>query len=170
MAIVPTGPLTDERSPAFAKGQWFGGVPHTRIVIQQPGDWSLIFSAINRGILLQMSNSDFSDPNIGFAEWRGTYVVIPNVLNAVCVYRWSVASEVAGTANFLYHQTFSAGIPELYGAIQQTRPDLPANKVLPLSIRIPDNSFTPTVVTKFDVPEWADVLERWPTVQVTDSF
>ena len=169
MTLVPTGPQEDTRPPNYAKGQWFGGVPHTRVVVQAIGSWNDSFEALARGILLQMSNSDFTNLNLGFAEWRGTFA-LPDGRLAVCLYRWSVASEVAGTANFQFRQTFSAGDHELFGALQQTRPVLPAARHIEASIRIPDDPGTPASVVKFDVPEWADVLERWPNVQQTEPF
>lgn len=169
MSLVPTGPLVDTRPPNFAKGQWFGGVPHTRVVIQSIGTWSALYRQLNDGILLEQTNSDFTDPNLGFAEWRGTYMINP-IQGFTCVYRWSVASETVGTCNFTYSQRAFFSTPELFGAMQQTNPTLPATKVIPLSIRIPQSILTPVEVVKYDVPEWADVLDRWPDVVVTDSF
>jgi len=52
MVLVPTGPLDDTREPTFAKGQWFGGVPHTRVVIIAPaasGTWSMLIGGILLG-------------------------------------------------------------------------------------------------------------------------
>lgn len=168
MALVPTESLLDTRPPNYVKGQWFGGVPHTRVVVISTtafGSWAWL----NNGVLLGQSGSDFTDPNLGFAEWRGT--VTPSLIEFVVRYRWSAASEVVGTCNFLLQVTGNLG-PISYswiGSFQATNPTLPPPKSIPRTTG--SGQFgAPATIVKYDVPEWAEPLERWPNAYVSDTF
>lgn len=164
--VDPLEPRRDERTPTFCKGQWFGGVPHSRVVIIDPSAKGRL-SSLAGGILLTQSGEDFTFPNEGFAEWRG----ILNDTNGqwTCRYRWSVASATEGTCNFLFTMFHFEEEWEVIGALQVPRPNLATGKVL-ITSEVNPVGDAGASVTKHDVPEWANPLGRWPDLMTTDVF
>lgn len=159
-------PRLDIRPPDYRKGQFFGGVPHSRVIIIAT-DATGRFLPLSGGLVMDAGPEDFTFPNEGFATWRGTYT-FDGVL-WVANYRWAVASAPDGVVNFTFSLTNGGNDDRIISDVQETRPDLSLPKTIEITDKQPEDDIG-DVVKKYDIPEWADPLERWPSATLTTHF
>lgn len=151
-------PRIDERPPGYAKGQWFGGVPHSRVIVFLPAATG-VFAWLRDGIVIPLVTEIGTDTDNGYAEWMGEVTVDGVVFTVRWIWFTMVAED--GTCRFV-GQVQAAGFPfETFASEEYFRPSLASAYTMTVGYDDPAGSSGGTL-TKWDVPEWSDVVERWP--------
>ena len=151
--IVP-----DTRPPTFAKGQAFGGVPHSRVFIEGNPS-SGLWKWTEDGAVILIFSRIGDDGNFGFVQWQGEGVIEGNAWEVA--YGWQVLDAANYTVEF-FCNIVRVGEAEnaTYGSTFT-----PATLVGPISLGKTSEQGAggaPPAVTKFEIPEWAEPLNRWP--------
>lgn len=159
-------PRMDDRPPTFYKGQWFGGVPHSRVIIIWPGavgDWS----PLTGGVVLESSTYSYQDPNNAQATWFGRLAFLGTSFNVT--YKWSVTDigsgegltevSLVGVDRRVYWQGFRTWLP-LY----------PADSMAHQNSNPTWEPLIGLEASKIDVPEWSNVVDFWPNAMATEPY
>lgn len=150
--------LPDTRPPTFAKGQAFGGVPHSRVFISGNPS-SGIWKWTETGAVILILSRIGDDGNFGFVQWQGEGDIGDDRWEIG--YGWQVLDPDTYTVEFFCSITRVGEIDNAtYGATFT-----PAQLVGPISLgKTSEQGIggAPPAITKFEIPEWAEPLKRWP--------
>lgn len=153
-------PRMDDRPPTFYKGQWFGGVPHTRVVLVYP-EATDVYEPLRGGIACATLLYTDDNPNNAYASWYQTYDF--GFGDVVFRYSWEVTDIGGGECLMTALAEPPRGYDRHEGFLAQVSPDVSRPKILTGSAPVYDPRFG-TRVEKWDVAEWSDVVSRWPNV------
>jgi len=151
-------PRADTRPPWFMKGQSFGPVPHSRVMLRSTdagGDYSFL----NDGIVVPAYLASFDGTNQGTCFWAGRGVAAGEVWQIG--YIWQVvdigAFEVS--LNVVVVRETGFVVVEFWDTVYQ--PTLADDQVCEqnTSEQVPGS---PDSIRKTDIPEWCNTLEYYP--------
>lgn len=156
-------PRVDERPPTFYNGQWFGALPHTRVILTWPGAYGDYAWAAD-GMVVENRVYSGADPNNKSAIWQGYYDIGGSTYSLL--YQWRVTDIGGGEAlTRLFLAKQGAGIQ--WDAYRSYVPLRPADSI-PFIVGLPGYDVQIGATgSKVEIPEWSDVVSRWPNARPT---
>lgn len=147
------------RSPAFAKGPYFGTVPHTRVIIFGPTATGPA-AFLNNGVVIGYSHESGEGDGDWFYEWAGAGEAGGHTWTVR--YFWTGMILATGAAQFNIQVESSTGggfaaYSDTYTTITPSE-----NFSIPKIVETPSGRFGDHM-SKVEVPEWSNVLDRWPS-------
>ena len=135
-----------------------GGVPHSRVILTWPGATG-DFAQWSEGVVVQAFQYEATDPNYAYGLWGGG--LLWQGMELEVLYSWECVDKGGGEAvtRCAVNQTFVA---ELWDGYRTYVPLRPAES-MPFQVGLPGyETQLGITASKVDVPEWSDVVSRWP--------